>query len=58
MYWYRMKSALVWIAVALVMLLWFLLRAALDYHQGRAISILLALVLGSLLFWWRGRRTR
>jgi hypothetical protein len=49
-------SASFWALLAVVVLLTLLLRAVLPYREGRAVNIIIALILGSFLFWLKGRR--
>ncbi|MGO9259212.1 MAG: hypothetical protein ACLQU1_23305 [Bryobacteraceae bacterium] len=49
-------SASFWALLAVVVLLTLLLRAVLPYPEGRAVNIIIALILGSFLFWLKGRR--
>ena len=48
-------SASLWALLAVVVLLTLLLRAFLPYREGRAINIIIGLIVGSYLFWLKGR---
>lgn len=48
-------SASFWAVLAAIVLLTLLLRAVLDYREARAINLIIGLILGSFLFWLKGR---
>jgi uncharacterized membrane protein YccC len=45
-----------WVLLVVIVVLTLLLRAVLPYREGRAVNIIIALILGSFLFWLKGRR--
>jgi hypothetical protein len=48
-------SASFWALLGVVVLLTLLLRAVLPYREGRAINIIIGLILGSYLLWLKRR---
>ena len=44
-----------WAVLALIALSTLLLRAVMDYREARAVNLIIALTLGSFLFWLKGR---
>ena len=54
----RRLPPLFWVVLVVGVALSLLLRTVLDYPQGRAANIVLAIIVGSLLFWLKGRSAR
>ena len=54
----RRFPPLFWAVLVIGVALSLLLRTVLDYRQGLAANIVLAIIVGSLLFWLKGRSGR